>query len=236
MSPAADKDRSDSKKTTSEKNPKSPTSNRSSKRKIKRFRPNSPPSPLTLPQKIIVFLEDNRISPGDTETLRSLRRINDHSQNVRLKKVLNVVFLSTGVALLLSVIGVIIFTSLVNDESMAPSNTDPVSDDVYGRNEMNDRISDDQPNHLPIQQENSTEEHKPVDKDFKYSVEKGNLEMLIPRGPGNSTEKVIDNSFELQSGNIRHRNRKDCTLVPIQRGTKLRMLDICGNGKRHKHK
>lgn len=98
------------------------------------------------------------------------------------------------------------------------------------------RISDDRPNHLPIQQENSTEESKPIDKDFKYSVEKGNLEMLIPRGAGNNTGEVTDNSLEVQSGNVRHRNRKDCTLVPIQRGTKLRMLDICGNGKRSKHK
>ena len=64
-------------------------------------------------KKFARFLQDNRMS-GGTASAERLKTMNkaQHTSNPILKKILNIIFLSTGVALLLAVVVVIIYTSI----------------------------------------------------------------------------------------------------------------------------
>ena len=71
--------------------------------------------------QVMMRLQDNRLESGDQETARKLRDINNQEAESHglLKKVLNVIFITTGVALLVSVIIVIIYTSIGKCRSSA---------------------------------------------------------------------------------------------------------------------
>ncbi len=61
-----------------------------------------------------MYLQDNRLKTGSEETKRKLRDQNQlqDQTNMILKKVLNIIFVTTGVSLFLAVIIVIIYTSI----------------------------------------------------------------------------------------------------------------------------
>merc|ERR1712002_392976 len=65
--------------------------------------------------KIGRCLVDNRLETGGSDIKDKLREINSNTdeKNQCLKKILNIIFLTTGVALFLAVIVVIIYTSIV---------------------------------------------------------------------------------------------------------------------------
>ncbi|KAK2167071.1 hypothetical protein LSH36_32g11006 [Paralvinella palmiformis] len=69
----------------------------------------------TIFNKIARVLEDNRVKRGDKDMglkLRTVNRLQDASELQILKKILNIIFLITGAALLLGVIVVIIYTAV----------------------------------------------------------------------------------------------------------------------------
>lgn len=77
-------------------------------------RPGGPPKPSLL-KTILKRLQDNRLEGGDEEMARKLREINrvaDDASYAVLKKVLNIIFVSTGFSLLFAVIFVIIYTAI----------------------------------------------------------------------------------------------------------------------------
>lgn len=68
----------------------------------------------TLLKKVVQLLQDNRLKSGDEEAAEKLRELN-RSQNESfpvLKTVLNAIFITTGVVLLIAVVVVIIYTSI----------------------------------------------------------------------------------------------------------------------------
>ncbi|CAH1773300.1 unnamed protein product [Owenia fusiformis] len=71
-------------------------------------------------KKLTHFLHDNRLQ-NSKDAKAKLKAQNDHQQRSHtiLKKVLNVIFLTTGVCLFLAVIIVIIYTSVVDNKSTA---------------------------------------------------------------------------------------------------------------------
>ncbi len=62
----------------------------------------------------LMYLQDNRLKTGSEETKKKLRDQNQMQDqtNMILKKVLNIIFVTTGVSLFLAVIIVIIYTSI----------------------------------------------------------------------------------------------------------------------------
>lgn len=71
----------------------------------------------TLFKKLVQLLQDNRLKSGDEEAAEKLRELN-RSQNERfpvLKSILNAIFITTGVVLLIAVVVVIIYTSIGED-------------------------------------------------------------------------------------------------------------------------
>lgn len=69
----------------------------------------------TVLKKVVRILQDNRLNSGDEETAQRLQDLN-RSQTESypiLKTILNVIFITTGVVLLIAVVVVIIYTSLV---------------------------------------------------------------------------------------------------------------------------
>ena len=65
-------------------------------------------------KKIAHFLQDNRLKTGNADTqerLRTLNKTQEQSSPI-LKKTLNIIFVTTGVSLLLAVVVVIIYTSI----------------------------------------------------------------------------------------------------------------------------
>lgn len=68
----------------------------------------------TVLKKVVRILQDNRLNSGDEETAQRLQDLN-RSQTESypiLKTILNVIFITTGVVLLIAVVVVIIYTSL----------------------------------------------------------------------------------------------------------------------------
>lgn len=68
----------------------------------------------TLLKKVVQLLQDNRLKSGDEEAAEKLRELN-RSQNESfpvLKTVLNAIFITTGVVLLIAVVVVIMYTSI----------------------------------------------------------------------------------------------------------------------------
>lgn len=68
----------------------------------------------TLLKKLVQLLQDNRLKPGDEEAAEKLRELN-RSQNESfpvLKSILNAIFITTGVVLLIAVVVVIAYTSI----------------------------------------------------------------------------------------------------------------------------
>lgn len=74
----------------------------------------TPGNETSLLDRLLKRLQDNRLQSGDPETARKLQEINrsQNASNIILKKILNIAFVTTGVALLLSVIFVIVYTSI----------------------------------------------------------------------------------------------------------------------------
>ncbi|ELU11542.1 hypothetical protein CAPTEDRAFT_215352 [Capitella teleta] len=68
-------------------------------------------------RKIRLFLQDNRLRSAEGQL--KLKKINQDQEvsNPILKRILNIIFITTGVALLLAVVIVIIYTSIVNIEA-----------------------------------------------------------------------------------------------------------------------
>lgn len=68
----------------------------------------------TVLKKVVRLLQDNRLNSGDEETAQRLQDLN-RSQSESypiLKTILNVIFITTGVVLLIAVVIVIIYTSI----------------------------------------------------------------------------------------------------------------------------
>lgn len=80
----------------------------------------------TLLKKLVQLLQDNRLKPGDEEAAEKLRELN-RSQNESfpvLKSILNAIFITTGVVLLIAVVVVIAYTSIVKTEGILNGATD----------------------------------------------------------------------------------------------------------------
>lgn len=65
-------------------------------------------------KKIALCLQDNRMRTGSDETKQKIRDMNESQDttNMILKKILNIIFVTTGITLFLSVVIVIIYTSI----------------------------------------------------------------------------------------------------------------------------
>lgn len=77
----------------------------------------------TVLKKVVRLLQDNRLSTGDEETAQKLQDLN-RSQSESypiLKTILNVIFITTGVVLLIAVVVVIIYTSIVKSDEQVNS-------------------------------------------------------------------------------------------------------------------
>ena len=68
----------------------------------------------TMLKKVVRLLQDNRVDTGDGETAQRLQEINQNQTDSYpiLKTILNGLFITTGVVLLVGVVVVIIYTSL----------------------------------------------------------------------------------------------------------------------------
>jgi len=68
----------------------------------------------TMLKKVVRLLQDNRVDTGDGETAQRLQEINQNQTDSYpiLKTILNGLFITTGVILLVGVVVVIIYTSL----------------------------------------------------------------------------------------------------------------------------
>ena len=68
----------------------------------------------TMLKKVVRLLQDNRVDTGDGETAQRLQEINQNQSDSYpiLKTILNGLFITTGVVLLVGVVVVIIYTSL----------------------------------------------------------------------------------------------------------------------------
>ncbi len=76
-----------------------------------------PKSGIRVPQCLktcCMYIRDNRLETGSEETKRKLKEQNktQDQTNLCLKKVLNVIFVTTGVSLFLAIVVVIIYTSI----------------------------------------------------------------------------------------------------------------------------
>ena len=95
----------------------------------------------TMLKKVVRLLQDNRVDTGDGETAQRLQEINQNQTDSYpiLKTILNGLFITTGVVLLVGVVVVIIYTSLgslLADSSLRSNNTTVtfmITSPQYGR-------------------------------------------------------------------------------------------------------